>query len=368
MALIRVNRPDLYNALKKITPAPKSDKEGYSRSISFRVRSKEKELEIFSKNMNYRFTGVIPIVNKSDETVDSFCFEMLPFFRFLSKIKDDDITFHFEGSKIQIKIMSGVINFENYKRMVGNIIDEQFWKSKYSIFHEGKSKDLLDVMNIATKTSGMSINPEYKRCAIKNNKAYFWYGNVVLVVDSVNVPDFCFRFADIPAIKKVLTDTEDIKLSMASRDYIITSDNNFSITTPFCRFDNVVNACTSVVEESVASFEVPYDTFKQVMGVTASTCGQFDIINLISKFTKDLRHNVFVESSAKTGRNMSYPLIGGYEGIEISLKFTVDFIRQLLSLFESCNKSMFDTVRISCDSKKRVYFRFSNVVAVIGAM
>lgn len=362
--LIRVNRLELLNLINRITPSPKMDREGYSRSLSFTVV--DNTLNVFSRNMNYRCHGRINNIKREGGSVDPFCFEMIPFLKFLSKVKDDEITLRFDGSKIRISIFSGYINFENFKRMTFNIIDEKFWSSKYSIFKEGNTQSLLNIFTKATKTSGMPLNPEYKRCAVKNGRAFFWYGNIIVTISNLEIPDFCFRFCDIPAVKRAAAGSEKFSIFLSPKDYVFVFDDMFSISVPFVKFENVVDACMSVSNENMnVSFSMPYQTFKEILGVTSYVCGQFDTISFTSSLVEGLC-NITVESYTRTGRSMLYPIVKGYTGNPVSMKFTVDFIRQLLALFDTCENKCVDDIVISSDSKKRTYFKLSDTMVAVG--
>jgi len=366
MPLIKINRKELLNITKKINPAPKSDKEGHSRAVTLLVQGNN--LSVFSKNMRYRFRGVMELADNSEKIEEPFTFEMLPFFKFLSKLPDDEITLHYTGSKVQVKILSGVINFENYKRMAHKLIDDEFWNGRKLEFGEGSSRHLINLINTCQKTNSMALTPEYKKCCVKDNNAYMWYGNIIIRISGVNLPNFGFRFSDIPALKKTVKDSDRFSVFTAIRDYQITTDTDFSISYPYMKFESIADACTNVIEDSVLQFEVPFDVFKEVLGITSFVCGQFDTIQMLSKYsTEDNNHYIMIESSTKTGRSLSYPLIKNYSGGDVSLKFNVGFIKQLVELFNTLRDDIFDDkVIISVDSKRRAYFKYSNVSVVIG--
>ena len=366
MPLIKINRKELLEITKKINPAPKSDKEGHSRAVTLLIQGDK--LSVFSKNMRYRFRGIMDLLDNSEKIEEPFTFEMIPFFKFLGKLSDDEITLHYTGSKVQVKILSGVINFENYKRMAHKLIDDEFWKGRRLEFGEGSSRHLLNIMNICQKTNSMALTPEYKKCGIKDNNAYMWYGNIIVRINNVHLPNFGFRFSDIPVLKKTVKDSDRFSLSTAIRDYQVTTDTNFSLSYPYMKFEGIADACTNVIEDSIIQFEVPFETFKEVLGITSFVCGQFDTIQMLSKYgTADKKHHIMIESSTKTGRSLSYPLIKDYSGSEVSLKFNVGFIKQIVDLFNTLRNDVFDDkVIISVDSKRRAYFKYSNISVVIG--
>ena len=274
MALAKVSRVELLNVLKRISPALGSDKEGFSRAVAFSVQ--EDKLLVFSKNTNYRFCGEVPLMNKVDKIERPFCFEMAPFYQFLFRVKDEIITFHEDGSKIVINTLLGRVIFENYRRMSKKLLDDDFWNHcNYPVF-EGKMNSLKEVVMVASKTGALTVLNEYKRCAIKDKKAYFWYGNVLIIVNNVNVPDFGFRFTDLATIKRATKDVHSFSTQTQLRDILFRLDNDFNFSIPFCKVTDVVGACKSIVKDDILSFTVPFEVFKDVLGVTSYVCGLFD--------------------------------------------------------------------------------------------
>lgn len=359
--IIRLSRQSLLSIFDRVCVPPNSDGENFSKVVVFEPVVGEKKLSVLFKNIRNRYVFSVEILNSSDIYDMPFSFEFVPFYKLLKAVTEDVITIHFDSNKVYVNTLKGVINFENFKRIVPKVKEEDFWKEKPYPFHLGETKDLLSVFDICQKVSVFSPVPEYKKVVIFGNNAYFWFGSVLIIVSSLKIPDMVIRFSEITSFKKWLKGVDSFKIQTLLDDYMLVGSDGSRYTFPLSRGREVVSVCVSNTKDIIVSLKVNFNVFKDISKIICAVCNDFDTVNILSKCS-----SVFMESSTKTGRMASYVLVSDNDRLfsEYSIKITTSYLSKLISIFSSCDED----VVIGVDSRGVSYFICSNIVVSFGVV
>lgn len=342
-----LSRSALCDSIGRIIVAFRKQPDAFTRSILF-FDDKAYGWSLFANTVDSHFKIPLCVMNESEHIERPFALEAKPFLNLLKSSSDEFVTIHDEDRKLSIRILNGTVGLENMMRMVPRIRDEVFWKESPYPFQDGNVSSLNRVLRVAGKAMSMAPAPEYKRISIQDGTALLNFGNSALRIDGVFSPNLGIRSVDIPLLRNGMSG-DVFSMQTRMKEYLFMNEGMlFSI--PTIKHSDL-SSIARVFDDKDLKYllNVPLSSIKECAKAIGGSCNNTDTVLM------DVRsRTLLLESSTKTGRKLSFPVLFDVPSF-FTMRSSVEFFKKCIDFFLFVSKIEDDnTLCFRIDNKNKV--------------
>lgn len=243
----------------------------------------------------------IPLLNTDRVMQKSFVTE----FKALSNLVKEssgDLAFVDEGETVKIRLLGGTVALENY-HLERRILDYGLLRDPAPGTPVSDPQGFLAFVALAQKTAVFAAKPEEKRIRLSNGTGQAMFASAAVVFTGVPAPDLSFRFADAPALLRLLEGKDAVTVLERKADYLVRA-SGVAFTLPRLKTDDLSGVEKAVKAFTVrGAFPVRAEIVKRAAKLVWGVMGSLGQAKLRADHT-GLRLRAF----AKTGRTVELPL------------------------------------------------------------